>query len=157
MEVDEEKLKAIKEWLNPKRILKLRSFHGLVSFHKRFVKSFSIILVPLIECIKKGNEFKWSEAIERSFKLIKEKICLAPILALPNLSKTFEIECDTSAIGLGVVLMQERRLIAYLSEKLNGASMNYSIYVEEFYALIKALRTWKHYLYTEGVCDSYKS
>jgi hypothetical protein len=79
--------------------------------------------------------------------VVKQKLTNAPLLALPNFTKTFEIKCDASGIGIGTVLMQEGQPTAYFSEKLSGAALNYPIYDKELYALIWALETWQHYLW----------
>ncbi|KAF7820712.1 putative gag-pol polyprotein [Senna tora] len=104
---------------------------------------------PLNEIIKKDMGFKWGKEQEEAFNTLKEKLSSAPLLLLPDFSKTFEIECDASGIGVGVVLMQDKRPIAYFSEKLNGATLNYSTYDKELYALVRALKTWQHYLWSK--------
>ena len=141
IEVDEEKVKAIKEWPTPKSITEVRSFYGLASFYRQFVKDFSTLAAPLNEIVKKSMGFKWGSEKDRVFIEIKERLCGAPLLVLPDFSKTFEIECDASRIGIRAVLMQEKRLIAYFSEKLNGAALNYPTYDKELYALVRALET----------------
>ena len=147
IQVDEEKIKAIQEWPTPTSIGNVRSFHGLASFYRRFVQNFSTIAAPLTEVIKKNVSFKWGEAQEEAFQLLKYKLTHAPLLALPNFSNTFEIECDASGLGIGAVLMQDGRPLAYFSEKLSGAALNYPTYDKELYALVRALETWQHYLW----------
>ncbi|KAL1213521.1 RNA-directed DNA polymerase-like protein [Cardamine amara subsp. amara] len=146
LKVDEEKIKAIQDWPTPTTIGHVRSFHGLASFYRRFVKDFSTIAAPLTSVIKKNVEFKWGPAQDEAFAKLKDSLTHAPVLVLPNFDKTFEIECDAFGTGIGAVLIQGGKPVAYFSEKLSGASLNYPVYDKELYALVRSLETWQHYL-----------
>ncbi|XP_015583454.1 uncharacterized protein LOC107262402 [Ricinus communis] len=140
LEIYEEKAKAINKWPTPHNISQVRSFHGLASFYRRFIRDFSSLAAPLNKIVKKNVGFHLSDAQEHAINLLKDKLCNAPLLILPNFNKTFEIECDTSGIGVGAILMQEGRPICYFSEKSNGATLRYPTYDKELYALICACK-----------------
>eukprot|EP00257_Ricinus_communis_P018447 XP_015577167.1 uncharacterized protein LOC107261561 [Ricinus communis] len=97
--------------------------------------------------IQPSPQFLKGDAQEHAFSLLKEKLGHALLLSLPDFDKTFEIECHTSGVGIGAVLMQQQRPIYYFSEKLNGAALNYPTYDKELYSLVRALQTWQHYLW----------
>jgi hypothetical protein len=101
----------------------------------------------MMDIVKKRHKyFHWTKEAEKSFKLLKEKITEQPVLVLPDFSKTFQFRCDTSGFVIGSVLSQENMSVAYFSEKLNDAKNNYSTHDKEFYAIIQALKKWRHYL-----------
>ncbi|WVZ64557.1 LOW QUALITY PROTEIN: hypothetical protein U9M48_014055 [Paspalum notatum var. saurae] len=147
IEVDETKIDAIRSWPTPTTITQVRSFFGLTGFYRSFVKDFSTIVAPLNELTKKGVTFHWGTTQEKAFNTLKDKLTHAPLLQLPDFGKTFELECDASGIVIGGVLLQEGKPVAYFSKKLNGPSLNYSIYDKELYALVRILETWQYYLW----------
>jgi hypothetical protein len=147
IEVDPAKIEAISSWPQPKTVTQVRSFLGLAGFYRRFVKDFGSIAAPLNELTKKDVPFVCGDAQQEAFMLLKDKLTHDPLLQLPDFNKTFELECDASGIDLGGVLLQEVKPVAYFSEKLSGASLNYSTYDKELYALVRTLETWQHYLW----------
>ena len=92
------------------------------------------------------REFKWSIGADKSFNFLKQKVTKHHILALPNFNKVFQVDYDASGTTIGAILSQEGRLVAYFSEKFNDAKRKYFVYDQEFYAIVQALKKWKHYL-----------
>ncbi|WVZ57651.1 hypothetical protein U9M48_008011 [Paspalum notatum var. saurae] len=147
IEVDSSKIDAIRDWPTPTTVAQIQSFLGLAGFYRRFVRDFSSIAAPLHELTKKGVPFAWGDSQAVAFNTLKDKLTHASLLQLPDFNKVFELECDASGIGLGAVLLQEGKPVAYFSEKLSGASLQYSTYDKELYALVRTLQTWQHYLW----------
>jgi hypothetical protein len=129
LRMDPDKVEVIKNWPSPRNVFEVRSFHGLASFYRKFIRN-----------------FHWTEEAEKSFNLLKRKITEQPVLVFPNFQKTFQVKCDASGFSIGAVLSQEDRPIAYFSEKLNEAKEKYSTYDKEFYAIIQALKKLRNYL-----------
>ncbi|GJT48064.1 putative reverse transcriptase domain-containing protein [Tanacetum coccineum] len=113
--VDPAKIESIKDWASPKTPTEIRQFLGLAGYYRRFIEGFSKIAKSMTKLTQKGIKFDWGEKEENAFQLIKQKLCSAPILALPEGSKEFVVYCDASHKGLGVVLMQRENVIAYAS------------------------------------------
>jgi hypothetical protein len=141
------------KWKRPSSVFEIQSFLGLARYYRRFVPNFSSIAKPLTRLLEKGLLF-WSSDCEVSYHTLKSKLVDAPILALPESSKRFTIYTDASHIGLGCVLMQEGRVIAYGSRQLRKHEGNYPTHDLELVEVVFALKSWRHYLYGE-TCDIY--
>jgi len=147
LKMDPEKIAAIINWPSLKSLFEVRSFHGLASFYWKFIRNFSEICAPMLDTIKSANQpFCWTRAAEDSFQLLKQKITKRPVLRLPDFNKLFQVQCDASGTAIDAVLSQEDRLVAFFSEKLNKSRQKYSSYDKEFYAVVQALKNWRHYL-----------
>ena len=145
VKADPTKIAAMIEWPEPRNLKSLRGFLGLTGYYRRFIKGYGSIAAPLTALLKK-NAFQWSMEAGKAFNDLKTAMVAPPVLATPNFSKIFVVECDASKHGLGAVLMQEGRPIAYLSQALKGKNLLLSTYEKEFLALVLAIQKWRHYL-----------
>ncbi|GJZ61558.1 putative reverse transcriptase domain-containing protein [Tanacetum coccineum] len=145
--VNPSKIESIKDWASPKTPTEIRQFLGLAGYYQRFIEGFLKIAKSMTKLTQKGIKFDWGEKEENAFQLIKQKLCSAPILALPEGSKDFVVYYDASHKGLGAVLMQREKVIAYASRQLKVHEKNYTTHDLELGSVIFALKIWRHYLY----------
>ncbi|GKA78831.1 reverse transcriptase domain-containing protein [Tanacetum coccineum] len=124
--VDPAKIEAIKSWAAPTTPMEVRQFLGLAGYHRRFIEGFSLIFKPLTKLTQKNKKYEWGEEEEEAFQTLKQKLCSAPILALPEGTEDFVVYCDASLKGYGVVLMQREKVIAYASRQLKVHEENYT-------------------------------
>jgi hypothetical protein len=133
--VDPEKVKAIMEWPVPKNAHEVRSFMGLAGYYQIFVEGFSKIAKPITTLQCKGVRYEWTVECDS-----------APILQVPDMEKDFTVCTDASKQGLGVVLMQDGGVIAYVSRKLKKHKELYTTHDLELATVMLALKIWRHYL-----------
>ncbi|GJW89210.1 putative reverse transcriptase domain-containing protein, partial [Tanacetum coccineum] len=145
--VDPSKIEAIKNWSTPSTPTEVRQFLGLAGYYRRFIEGFSLIAKPLTKLTQKNKKYKWGKEEEAAFQMLKQKLCSAPILALPEGSEDFVVYCHASIKGFGSVLMQREKVIAYASCQLKKHEENYMTHDLELGAVFFALRLWRYYLY----------
>ncbi|GJU63549.1 reverse transcriptase domain-containing protein [Tanacetum coccineum] len=145
--VDPAKIESVKDWASPKTPTEIRQFLGLAGYYRRFIEGFSKIAKPMTKLTQKKVKFEWGDKQEAAFQLLKQKLCSAPILALPEGSEDFIAYCDASKKGLGAVLMQREKVISYASRQLKIHEKNYTTHDLELGAVVFALKIWRHYLY----------
>ncbi|KAA3483007.1 DNA/RNA polymerases superfamily protein [Gossypium australe] len=147
--VDPGKISAIVEWKPPRNVSEVRSFLGLARYYRQFVKGFSMIATPMTKLLRKAVKFEWTEKWQQSFERLKTLLIEAPILVQPESGKEFVVYSDASSNGLGCVLMQEGKVVAYVSRQLKPHEKNYPTHDLELVATVYALKIWRHYLYGE--------
>ncbi|GJW34114.1 putative reverse transcriptase domain-containing protein [Tanacetum coccineum] len=145
--VDPAKIESIKDWTSPKSPTEIRQFLGLVGYYRRFIEWFLKIAKPMTKLTQKKLKFEWGDKQEAAFQLLKQRLCSAPIIALPEGSEDFIAYCDASKKGLGAVLMQREKVISYASRQLKIHEKNYTTHDLELGAVVFALKIWRHYLY----------
>ena len=139
--IDPAKVTRVLEWPTLTAKKEVQSFLGFVNFYRRFIEGFSHIARPLFNLTKNNSDFQWSSDKQSAFNSLKEKVTLASILALPNNSKPFHIEADSSDFATGAVLYQQSpdndkwHLVAFLSKSLFPVERNYEIHDKEMSGL----------------------
>nr|GFB36284.1 putative reverse transcriptase domain-containing protein [Tanacetum cinerariifolium] len=145
--VDPSKVEAIRNWSAPTTPTEVRQFLGLAGYYRRFIESFLLISKPLSKLTQKNKKYEWGMEEEEAFQTLKQKLCSAPILALPKGTENFIVYCDASLKGYGAVLMQREKVITYASRQLKKHKENYTTHDLELGVVVFALRLWRHYLY----------
>lgn len=149
VKVNPAKIAAVNDWPRPTNVHQVRSFLGLANYFRKFIQGYAKLAVPLTNLTKAVNPFVWSPECQQSFDGIKWALTHAPVLASPNEKIPYEVVSDASGLGIGAILMQNGRPIAYESRKLSGAETRYTTGEQELLAVVYALQTWRCYL--EGV------
>ena len=164
--MDPEKVQAMMSWERPKSVFEIRSFLGLAGYYRRFIEDFSQLAAPMMRLTRKEVTFDWDDRCEEAFQELKRRLTTAPVLIVPDRGQGtwdrgqgYTVYCDASRAGLGCVLMQSERVIAYGFRQLKNHEQNYPTHDIELAAVVFALKIWCHYLYGEEfeVYSDYKS
>ena len=144
--VDPSKVKDVLDWKPPTTVHQVRSFLGMAGYYHRFILDFSRVSKSITGLLKNQAKFVLSSECEEAFQTLKRLLTTAPVLVQPDIEKSFDVYCDASGIGIGCVLMQEGRVIAYACRQLKQHEEHYPTHDLEFAAVVHALKIWRHYL-----------
>lgn len=147
LHVDPAKIESIKDWPTPTTPTEICQFFGLAGYYRRFIEGFSSIAKPLTKLTQTNKKYVLNKDEEEAFQTLKQKLCSAPILALPDGIEDFVVYCDASHHGLGVVLIQREIVMAYASRQLKVHEENYTTHDLELGVVVFVLKIWRHYLY----------
>jgi hypothetical protein len=145
VKADKGKIQSMLNWPCPTNVSELRGFLGLTGYYRKFVRNYGIIARPLTNLLKKGL-FRWTEEADAAFLALKQAMTSTPTLAMPNFNEPFVIETDASGTGIGAVLTQHGRPIAFMSRALGVTKLSWSTYAKEMLAIVQAIRLWRPYL-----------
>lgn len=143
--MDKSKIECISSWLVPSLVKELRSFLGLSGYYRKFIKDYEVMAKLLTELLKK-NGWSWSDQASMAFQALKGALCASPVLVLPNFQLEFTVDTDTSGFGIGAVLQQQGRPVAFFSKALGVRHQALSIYEKKMLAVLLAVRKWHTYL-----------
>ncbi|WVZ84812.1 LOW QUALITY PROTEIN: hypothetical protein U9M48_031799 [Paspalum notatum var. saurae] len=152
--MDPRKISAITNWEVPQTPKEVRGFLGLAGYYRRFIENFSKTAKPMTSLLEKDAAFKWTADREAAFDELKKRLMTAPVLTLPDQQKKFTVYCDASRDGLGCVLMQEGKVVAYGSRQLRKHEVNYPTHDLELTTVVYALKIWRQYLFGQR-CEIY--
>jgi hypothetical protein len=152
--VDPKNIEAMQDWSHPKTLKSLRGFLGLTGYFRKFVKNYEKIATPLMALLK-NNSFTWTLATAQAFRTLNMAMCTTPVLAIPDFTKTFVLECDTSGKGIDVVLMKEGRPLAFTSKQLSKKNLGKPIYEKQMLVVLHVVELW--HLYLLGQCFQIKT
>jgi hypothetical protein len=160
VKVDPVKIEAVRNWPVPKSVTDCRSFLGFVGFYRKFIKDHSKVVAPISDLTKtaQGKPFSWTPEAQMAFEQMRDLLCAAPVLALPDPSKPYVVVTDASNFAIGACLMQDQgnglQPIVYMSKKMLDAETRYPVHHKEMLAIVCALKEWRHYLH--GAAQGFK-
>jgi hypothetical protein len=158
LKIEEGKVKKVKSWLPPRNLKEVRRFLGFIGYYRYFIKGYLAIAKPLLELTRQATLWHWDPPQQDAFETLKAKMCKKPVLQQPNFTKTFYLQMDASAYGMGAVLSQEgetpnsptqkpkRHPVTYFSATFTPTEQNYDVYKREFLGVVKSLDHWCLYL-----------
>jgi len=145
--VDPAKIAVVVDWPRPTNVTEVRSFLGMAGYYRRFLNNFVRIASPLSQLLRKDRQFDWTSKCETIFQELKQRLVTAPILTIPEGNEGYVVYSDALTQGLGHVLMQNGKVVAYASRQLKPHELNYPTHDLELAAVIFVLKLWRHYLY----------
>ena len=146
LHVDSKKTAIVKDWPAPTNVQQLQQFLGFANYFHRFVWGWALLVADMQGLLSKKADYVWTDACDRGFTGLKDALCSAPVLLLPDLNKTFKVVADACGVGLGAVLMQDGQPVAFDGKRLTPAEQNYDVGEQELLAVIHALEHWRCYL-----------